>query len=75
MTIGAPGDMAAFDRLVACRTRVAAMLAAKTGTADPIPLRLSMGMSGDFAAAIERGSDAVRVGSSIFGARDYISKA
>ena len=32
---------------------------------------LSMGMSGDFEAAIEEGANMVRVGSAIFGARDY----
>ena len=32
---------------------------------------ISMGMSGDFQLAIECGSTMVRVGSSIFGARDY----
>ena len=32
---------------------------------------LSMGMSGDFEVAIEEGSDAVRIGTAIFGARDY----
>ncbi len=32
---------------------------------------LSMGMSGDFEVAIEEGSTMVRVGSSIFGARNY----
>ena len=35
---------------------------------------LSMGMSGDFERAIEMGSDNVRVGSTIFGARDYSKK-
>jgi pyridoxal phosphate enzyme (YggS family) len=34
-------------------------------------LELSMGMSGDFELAIECGSTNVRVGSSIFGAREY----
>jgi PLP dependent protein len=34
-----------------------------------------MGMSGDFEAAIRMGSDSVRVGSLIFGARDYSAKA
>ncbi|MCM0034944.1 MAG: YggS family pyridoxal phosphate-dependent enzyme [Burkholderiaceae bacterium] len=33
--------------------------------------RLSMGMSGDFELAIEEGSTEIRVGSAIFGARDY----
>ena len=32
---------------------------------------LSMGMSGDYALCIEEGSNMVRVGSTIFGARDY----
>ena len=32
---------------------------------------LSMGMSGDFAAAIRAGANMVRVGSAFFGARDY----
>jgi len=32
---------------------------------------LSMGMSGDFEVAIEEGSNAVRIGTAIFGARDY----
>jgi pyridoxal phosphate enzyme (YggS family) len=33
--------------------------------------RLSMGMSGDFELAIQEGSTEVRVGSALFGARDY----
>ncbi len=33
--------------------------------------KLSMGMSGDFAEAIAQGATHVRVGSAIFGARDY----
>ena len=32
---------------------------------------LSMGMSGDYGIAIEEGSTMVRIGSSIFGARNY----
>ncbi len=32
---------------------------------------LSMGMSGDMDAAIEAGSTMVRIGTAIFGARDY----
>jgi len=35
---------------------------------------LSMGMSGDFEVAIEEGSNLIRVGTSIFGARDYSKK-
>jgi len=43
-----------------------AALAARNGLAG-----LSMGMSSDFAAAIAAGATHVRVGSAIFGARDY----
>ena len=32
---------------------------------------LSMGMSGDYALCVERGSNMIRVGSTVFGARDY----
>lgn len=35
------------------------------------PLHLSMGMSGDFEVAIEEGATLVRVGTAIFGHRDY----
>jgi pyridoxal phosphate enzyme (YggS family) len=34
---------------------------------------ISMGMSGDYLLAIEKGSTMIRVGSSIFGARNYIT--
>ncbi|MGX8703820.1 MAG: hypothetical protein ACSW8H_05150, partial [bacterium] len=34
---------------------------------------LSMGMSGDYLAAVREGATIVRVGTSIFGARDYHS--
>ncbi len=40
----------------------------KTGLALP---ELSMGMSGDFEVAVEEGATLVRVGSAIFGARNY----
>lgn len=36
---------------------------------------LSMGMSGDFEAAIAEGATHIRVGSAIFGARDYAARA
>jgi len=35
---------------------------------------LSMGMSGDFIAAIKEGSTMVRIGTAIFGDRDYVKK-
>jgi len=68
MTIGAPGDFDCFDQLVALKNTLEARneLCLKD-------LELSMGMSGDYEEAIQRGSTNVRVGSTIFGARDYSS--
>ena len=42
----------------------------KSRFGHPLP-GLSMGMSGDYEVAIEEGSTIVRVGSAIFGARNY----
>ena len=69
MTIGAPGDLSCFKTLRDCRDAVQEVLELPAGQ-----LMLSMGMSGDFEEAIANGSDSVRVGSSIFGARDYSAK-
>ena len=66
MTIGAPGDHSCFDTLSSCRDEVATIL-----NKEAKDLELSMGMSGDFEVAIARGATSVRVGSTIFGARDY----
>jgi PLP dependent protein len=66
MTIGAEGDVSCFDCLVQCQNEVSDALG--------IPLEeleLSMGMSGDFEEAIAKGATNVRIGSTIFGARDY----
>ena len=70
MTIGAPNDASCFAALRECRDNLARHL----GVA-PSALVLSMGMSGDFEAAIQHGSDSVRVGSSIFGKRAYPAAA
>ncbi|MFJ2993189.1 YggS family pyridoxal phosphate-dependent enzyme [Pandoraea sp. NPDC087047] len=44
--------------------------------ADGLPLdTLSMGMSGDLEAAVAEGATMVRIGTAIFGARDYGSRA
>ena len=69
MTIGAPGELKCFDTLRECRAEVASAVGVAVEE-----LELSMGMSGDFVEAIARGSSSVRVGSSIFGARDYSAK-
>jgi len=70
MTIGAPGDLSCFDTLVHCRIRVAQEVL----DCPPESLELSMGMSGDFEDAIARGATSIRVGSTIFGNRDYSNK-
>ncbi|KXZ46351.1 hypothetical protein GPECTOR_44g3 [Gonium pectorale] len=72
MTIGQPDYSSRpenFSCLADCRRRVAAEL----GLPDE-SLELSMGMSGDFEQAIEMGSTNIRVGSTIFGAREYPAK-
>ena len=66
---GAPDDFTCFDKLAACRAPVAEALGV-----GPEQLELSMGMSGDYEAAIEKGATSVRVGSTIFGARLYPTK-
>ena len=78
MTIGALGNSLAtnsisnedanpdFIKLIECRKNVASAL-----DIDEKSIELSMGMSNDFLAAIKMGSTNVRVGSSIFGARNY----
>ena len=59
-------DPAVAERTFATLRELRDSLAAKTGTS----LReLSMGMSGDFAAAIAAGSTVIRIGTALFGAR------
>jgi pyridoxal phosphate enzyme (YggS family) len=75
MTIGAPGDMTCFERLYESRNHLIESMNNIEKTYE-FPnniddLVLSMGMSVDFEEAIKRGSTSVRVGSTIFGARDY----
>ncbi|GER56292.1 proline synthetase associated protein [Striga asiatica] len=58
-----------FKTLANCRTEVCKALGMGEEQCE-----LSMGMSGDFELAIEMGSTNVRVGSTIFGAREYPKK-
>ncbi|XP_042041954.1 pyridoxal phosphate homeostasis protein-like [Salvia splendens] len=72
MTIGMPDYTSTpenFKTLANCRSDVCKAL----GIAEE-QTELSMGMSGDFELAIEMGSTNVRVGSTIFGAREYPKK-
>eukprot|EP00095_Tigriopus_kingsejongensis_P002823 snap_masked-scaffold80_size398941-processed-gene-2.8 protein:Tk02823 transcript:snap_masked-scaffold80_size398941-processed-gene-2.8-mRNA-1 annotation:"proline synthase co-transcribed bacterial homolog protein" len=81
MTIGAYGNSSLdqtdttkanpdFVKLKETRQKVADVLKVPEQT-----LELSMGMSHDFGEAVRMGSTNVRVGSSIFGARDYSNKS
>ena len=73
MTIGQPDYSSRpenFTGLAACREAVAKDLGVSEET-----LELSMGMSGDFEQAVEMGSTNIRVGSTIFGARQYAPKS
>lgn len=53
------------------RAAFAALRELRDRCALPGFTELSMGMSGDFEAAIKEGASMVRIGSAIFGARDY----
>ena len=53
-----------FERLAACKAELAEYLGEEFDT-------LSMGMSDDYPLAIEYGSTEVRIGSTIFGVREY----
>ena len=53
-----------FERLAACKTELAEYFGEEFDT-------LSMGMSDDYPIAIEYGSTEVRIGSTIFGVREY----
>lgn len=61
MAIPPPGRISAFTEMALLRDR----WQQKTG----LPLRLSMGMSGDMEQAIEASSDQVRIGTALFGER------
>ncbi|KAL7130928.1 hypothetical protein ABFS83_13G165200 [Erythranthe nasuta] len=72
MTIGMPDYTSTpenFKTLYNCRAEVCKALGLIESQCE-----LSMGMSGDFEKAIEMGSTSVRIGSTIFGPRDYSKK-
>merc|ERR1719410_320209 len=69
MTIGAPGETSDFENLIESRKHITEQLGLSEND-----LELSMGMSNDFEVAIQKGSTNIRVGSTIFGARDYSKK-
>ena len=69
MAMGAVGDLEGFQVMKALRD---------TLVTDNLPAEqfiLSMGTSGDFEPAIQNGATEVRLGSTIFGARNYPNRA
>mmetsp|Transcript_24750 Transcript_24750/g.32322 ORF Transcript_24750/g.32322 Transcript_24750/m.32322 type:complete len:254 (-) Transcript_24750:105-866(-) len=72
MTIGKFGDVSPeyFQCLIDCRDQVCQSLGLETNE-----IELSMGMSGDLELALQMGSTNIRVGSTIFGARNYPAKS
>lgn len=70
MTIGRLGDVSpeCFETLKQCREEILALQDLKL---DAEAMEMSMGMSADYPLAIEQGSTSIRIGSTIFGARDY----
>ncbi len=69
MTVGPlGGEEVKIRRAFESVRELKAELSRRTGLSLPV---LSMGMSGDYQWAIEEGSTMVRVGSAIFGARNY----
>lgn len=71
--LGTSNDNPDFIKLIKLKNRAIDELSALISSAptDRPKLELSMGMSSDFEQAICMGSSMVRVGSSIFGARNY----
>jgi len=63
MAIPPPENEGAFAQLATLRDRLQQELGQ--------PLRLSMGMSGDLEAAVQAGSDQIRIGTAFFGERSY----
>lgn len=70
-----PANVADYSEQLEAFTQLAQL---KNKLAERFPQQnidtLSMGMSGDMQAAIEAGSTMVRIGTAIFGARDYSKK-
>ena len=64
MTIGEAGDMEAFTRTRKAKERAVEKFGLKSDE-----IELSMGMTADYVEAIKSGSNNIRVGSKIFGAR------
>lgn len=71
MTIGLPGSSADEIRPSYADLRELSRRLRDAGVLPAEAVELSMGMSNDFELAIAEGATMVRVGSSVFGARDY----
>ena len=67
--MGAVGDIDGFRKMAALRD---SLVSEELRREDFV---LSMGTSGDYESAIQEGATEVRLGSTIFGARNYPAKA
>ncbi|MBU2898740.1 YggS family pyridoxal phosphate-dependent enzyme [Vibrio hepatarius] len=71
-----PANVSNYQSQLAAFTQLAELKNKLVKRFPTLPLdTLSMGMSGDMEPAIEAGSTMVRIGTAIFGARDYSNKA
>ncbi len=72
MTVAVHSEDEAEVRACFAQLRGILERARERAVVDPVLLtELSMGMSGDFPLAIAEGATCVRVGTALFGARDY----
>ena len=71
MTIGLPGSTPEEIRPSYADLRELSVSLRESGALPAEATELSMGMSSDFELAIAEGATMVRIGSSVFGARDY----
>jgi len=66
-------DETQIHKEFACLKTIFDMLKSAYFSGSPEFREISMGMSGDYLIAVEEGSTMVRIGSTIFGERSYIS--
>ena len=74
MAMGKVGDLEGFKQMSALRSELLPSLLERKVLQSESEFEISMGTSADWEAAVEEGSTQVRLGTTIFGARDYSKK-
>ena len=74
MGMGKLGDIEGFRMMTALRASLLPQLLENKLMQKESEFELSMGTSADFEQAIEQGATEVRLGTTIFGAREYAEK-